>query len=212
MIGTVALLIIDVQNDFCPGGALPVPGGDRVIGPLNRIAARFAASGLPVLASRDWHPATSSHFQEHGGPWPIHCVQGTRGAGFHPELCLPEGVIVLSKGTDPEQDGYSAFEGVTWTGQPLAELLEGYGIDQLYTGGLATDYCVRATVLDALGRGFAVTLLTDAVAGVDLQAGDSRRALEEMTRAGARLTAVDDVELSGPGRSRPAPGPKAACA
>lgn len=186
-----ALLIVDVQNDFCPGGALGVPGGDRVVEPLNRAAERFRAAGLPVFASRDWHPAVTRHFREYGGTWPPHCVQGTTGAGFHPGLRLPAGTLVVSKGTDPGLDSYSAFEGVLEDGTSLASCLERLGVGHIFIGGLATDYCVRSSALDAVRAGLRVTVLTDAVAGVDLEPGDSALAMEEMAKAGVRFATVD---------------------
>lgn len=188
-----ALLIVDVQNDFCPGGALAVPDGDRVLAPLNRAAERFATAGLPILASRDWHPEVTRHFSQFGGPWPAHCVRGTAGAAFHPDLHLPPGTVVLSKGTDPEADGYSAFDGISDSGASLQQILEKLGIEHLYVAGLATDYCVAATARDALGRRFQVTVLTDAVAGVDLHPGDSDRVLKELAAAGAQLATVDKI-------------------
>ena len=193
----MALVIVDVQNDFCPVGALAVPDGDRVAAPLSELAARFAAAGLPVFASRDWHPPDTSHFQPFGGPWPVHCVRDTPGAAFHPELHLPEKAVILSKGMDPAADGYSAFEGTTVHGQNLADLLAADRVQQLVIGGLATEYCVRATVLEALGRGFGVMLLVDAVAGVDLRSGDADRALREMAEAGVRLMSSDALALPG---------------
>lgn len=186
-----ALLLVDIQNDFCPGGALAVPEGDRVIEPANRAAERFATAGLPVLASRDWHPEITRHFRQYGGPWPMHCVRETAGAAFHPGLHLPAGTVVLSKGTDPGADGYSAFEGVSDDGSTLLQILERAGTERLYLVGLATDYCVVSTAREALQMGFAVTILTDAVAGVDLHPGDSDRALEELAAAGAQLATVD---------------------
>lgn len=192
---SMALLLVDVQNDFCPGGALAVPEGDRVIAPLNRAAERFAAAGLPVFASRDWHPPLSNHFQPQGGPWPVHCVQDTAGAALHPDLRLPEQTVLVSKGMDTSADGYSAFDGISAADRPLAELLAENGITHLCVGGLATDYCVRATVLDALQRGLAVTLLLDGIAGVNLQPGYAERAIEEMRAAGARLVRVDELEI-----------------
>jgi len=189
-----ALLIVDVQNDFCPGGALAVPDGDRVAGPLGRAAERFRAAGLPVFASRDWHPAVTTHFREYGGSWPPHCVQGSRGAEFHPALGLPPDTVIISKGAAPDSDSYSAFEGVRTDGATLGSCLAALGVGHLYVGGLATDYCVRSSVLDALQAGLGVTVLTDGVAGVDLKPGDSDRALEEMVRAGARLATVDAIE------------------
>ncbi len=190
-----ALLIVDVQNDFCPNGALPVPDGDRVVEPLNRAAQLFAAAGLPVLASRDWHPPVTKHFRQYGGSWPVHCVQGSEGAAFHPDLRLPPGTVMISKGTDPEWDSYSAFEAVTDKGIQLTALLASLGVRHLYIGGLATDYCVSFTARDALRAGLAVTVLTDAVAGVDVNRGDSARAMEEMKQAGARFSTVDDLIL-----------------
>jgi len=187
---TAALLIVDVQNDFCPGGALPVPNGDRVIEPVNRAIERFAAAGLPILASRDWHLPSTRHFREYGGSWPVHCVQGTDGAAFHPELRLPEETVVLSKGMNPEQDGYSAFEGVSEDGRSLQLVLAALGIEHLYLAGLATDYCILFTAREALRNGLAVTVLTDAVAGVDLTPGASDLALNELNYTGARLATV----------------------
>lgn len=190
---STGLLVVDVQNDFCPGGALAVADGDRVVAPLNRAAAGFAAAGLPVFASRDWHPPDTGHFQIHGGLWPVHCVRDTPGAAYHPELRLPETTIHLTKGFDERLDGYSAFDGVDAVGAPLAALLAARGINHLCIGGLATDYCVRASVLDALGRGIRVTVLVDAIAGVDLKPGDSERALAEMRAAGAVLRTVEQA-------------------
>ena len=195
-----ALLIVDVQNDFCPGGALQVHDGDRVVGPINRAALCFAAAGLPILASRDWHPPVSRHFREFGGVWPVHCVQGTEGADFYPALRLPEGAVVLSKGTNPEQDGYSAFEGATDDGRPLAAVLKERGVRYLYICGLATDYCVLSTTREALASGFGVTVLTDAVAGVDLLPGASASAIEEMKNAGARLATVAGLQAAATGK------------
>ncbi len=193
-----ALIIVDVQNDFCPGGSLAVAGGDRVAAPLARLAARFAAAGLPVFASRDWHPPDTAHFQDAGGPWPVHCVRDTPGAELHPDLVLPPEAVILSKGVDPQADGYSAFEARDEAGRDLVELLRAAGVDHLLVGGLATDYCVRATVLAALARGLRVSLLTDAVAGVNVQPGDADRAIEEMVAAGAQLTTTDQVTVNGP--------------
>jgi len=180
-----ALLLVDVQNDFCPGGALPVPEGDRVIPVLNRLIQRFKAAGRPVYASRDWHPPDTSHFRSQGGPWPSHCVAGTAGAALHPALRVPPGTIVVSKGQDRRDDGYSAFEGTTDEGRTLADDLRARGISALYVGGLATDWCVRATVLDARRARLPVTVVVDGSAGIDPEG--SRRALAEMKQAGADL-------------------------
>ncbi|MRR05489.1 MAG: bifunctional nicotinamidase/pyrazinamidase [Deltaproteobacteria bacterium] len=187
-----ALLIEDLQNDFCSGGALAVPGGDEVIPVLNRYIDLFLGQDLPVFASRDWHPAESSHFSDYGGIWPVHCVQGSDGARFHPELNLPDAVVVISKGMDPAEDGYSSFEAFSDEGKSFSESLEEIGVRHLFVGGLATDYCVRNTVLEALKKGFLVTLLIDAIRGVDLKPGDSESALREMVLAGAVVTCLGD--------------------
>jgi nicotinamidase/pyrazinamidase len=188
-----ALVIVDVQNDFCPGGALAVPGGDAVVPVLNRYAARFRERGAPVFASRDWHPPRTRHFKDFGGVWPPHCVQETCGAAFHPELQLPEGTEVVSKGMDPEQDAYSVFQAETADGMPFAAALGERGVQRLFVGGLATDYCVKATVLDALKEGFEVVLLADAVGAVDVTPGDGERALAAMQAAGAVPAHVGDL-------------------
>jgi nicotinamidase/pyrazinamidase len=188
-----ALLIVDVQNDFCPGGALAIRDGDRVIAPLNAAAQLFSAASLPILASRDWHPPQTPHFRDFGGTWPIHCVAGTTGAAFHPDLRLPPETIILAKGSDPALDGYSAFEGVSADGVPLAEFLVQLGVQRLYIGGLATDYCILATTLEARQRGLAVTVLSDAIAGVELAPGDVARALARIAEAGTQLVSVADL-------------------
>lgn len=188
-----ALLVVDVQVDFCPGGSLAVPDGDQVLAPLNRYLGLFSELGSTVFVSRDWHPPTSKHFRGNGGNWPPHCIQGTAGAAFHPRLRLPEGTIVVSKGMADWDDGYSAMAGVTENGTQLTMLLRRMALDRLYVGGLATDYCVKQTVLEALKEGFAVTLLTDAIRGVDLEPGDSQRALKAMLEAGAEEASFDSV-------------------
>ena len=171
-----ALIAVDVQHDFLPGGALGVPGGDAVVAPLVA-AARDAAL---VVKTRDNHPAGHCSFTEQGGTWPPHCVAGTHGAELHPDIAALPGPLI-DKATTLEADAYSGFDGTD-----LADLLREAGITHVLVGGLATDYCVKATVLDALGAGFDVTVLCDAVASVEVQAGDGERALEEMKRAGAR--------------------------
>ncbi|MBU5636293.1 nicotinamidase [Geomonas sp. Red69] len=200
-----ALLVVDVQLDFCPGGALAVPEGDQVVPPLNRYLELFKQSSAPVFASRDWHPAQSKHFKEQGGVWPPHCVQGSAGAEFHPGLLLPEGTIVISKGMSSWDNGYSALQGVTENGTPFAMLLRRMEMDRLYVGGLATDYCVKESVLEALKEGFAVTVLTDAIRGVEVEPGDSERALQEMWGAGAEQATFASVrgDLQAKVASRP---------
>lgn len=192
------LLIIDVQNDFCEGGALPVPDGDEVVPVLNRYIRRFTESGRPVFASRDWHPSQSSHFESGGGQWPPHCVRGTEGAEFHPELALPDDTVIISAGTDPDEDGYSAFEGDDPRGLALEASLRERGVRRVFIGGLATDYCVRASALDARDKGLEVVLLTDAVRGIDVNPGDVDRALAEMREAGVVAATFDDLDRLDP--------------
>lgn len=180
------LLVVDVQNDFCPGGALAVDAGDGVIPQINLWVRRAVQAGCSVVASRDWHPADHLSFTDHGGDWPAHCISGTRGAEFHPDLELPDGVLVVSKAASADRESYSAFDG---TG--LAEQLRARGISRVVVGGLALDYCVKATVLDAVVEGFEVRLLRHATRAVDVHPGDGQRALEEMLRAGVR---IDEVE------------------
>jgi nicotinamidase/pyrazinamidase len=176
---TDALIIVDVQNDFCPGGALPIEEGDRVVPVLNRWIEVAGESGARIVASRDWHPADHISFRERGGPWPAHCVQNTRGAELRSDLTLPENVLLLSKGTTPDRDDYSDFE---MTG--LADELKKNGVRRVWVGGLAQDVCVRATVLDALKEGFEVHLIKDATRPVNAVPGAGPRALEEMRAAG----------------------------
>jgi len=188
-----ALLVVDVQNDFCPGGSLAVPDGDQVVPVLNRYIARFTSAGAPVFACRDWHPTWTKHFQAYGGAWPPHCVQGTPGAAFHPALALPREAVVFSKGMDPEQDAYSAFQAEDPGGRPLASVLKERGVQRLFVGGLATDYCVRDSALDARRHGFEVVVLANAARAVEVKPGDGERALGAMREAGARLVTVEDA-------------------
>ena len=187
-----ALIIVDVQNDFCPGGALAVAQGDGVVAPLNRYIDRFAGAGLPIFASRDWHPEKTTHFKDFGGVWPVHCVQGSYGAEFHRALKLGGEATVVSKGMAADADSYSSFDAVDGAGADLADLLKREGVTRIFVGGLATDYCVKQTVLDGRKLGFEVVLLKDAVRGVDVAPGDSERALREMLDAGAQ--AVDGFD------------------
>ena len=193
MSSSPALLIVDVQNDFCPGGALPVRDGDQVVPVLRRAAQRFTAFGWPVYASRDWHPADSAHFAGQGGTWPVHCVQGSEGARLREDLELPSSAMIVTKGRARHDDGYSAIVGEVSGRGSLLEDLQARRVTHLYVGGLATDYCVKHTVLDALDQGFAITVLTDAIRPVDVQPGDGERALEEMVAAGARLGTSNDL-------------------
>ena len=177
-----ALIVVDVQNDFCPGGSLAVASGDEVVAPLNELAKQFLDRGEPVFKTRDWHPARTKHFAAYGGTWPIHCVQGTRGAQFHADLIDDPRITIISKGTDESADGYSGFDGTN-----LAQLLREEGVAEVWVGGLATDYCVKHTVLDARREGFEVTALADAMRAVNLNPNDGRQAIEEMRAAGAEI-------------------------
>jgi nicotinamidase/pyrazinamidase len=177
-----ALIVIDVQNDFLPGGALAVAHGDEVLPPLNDAIRAFTLAARPIFASRDWHPADHCSFKARGGPWPPHCVAGTPGAEFAHALALPASAIVVSKATTADADAYSAFGGTD-----LAAQLRRRSVSRVVVGGLATDYCVLNTVLDARAEGFEVLLLADAVRAVEVTPGDGERALARMERAGARL-------------------------
>ncbi|MGZ5119274.1 MAG: nicotinamidase [Burkholderiales bacterium] len=184
-----ALLIIDVQRDFLPGGALAVPAGDAVIPVLNRYIALAERHGIPIVASRDWHPRNHCSFRP-GGPWPPHCIAQTEGAQFSPDLRLPRDAIIVSKATDESADAYSAFQG---TG--LAVDLRARGVQRLWIGGLATDYCVLSTVLDARKEGFDVFLLEDASRPVEVHTGDGARAVTRMRDAGAVPISYTKVSL-----------------
>ena len=178
-----ALIVVDVQRDFLPGGALAVARGDEVVAPLNRAMRAFERAARPVFASRDWHPADHCSFRARGGPWPPHCVAGTPGAEFAAGLQLPRSAVVISKAESPEADAYSAFGGTD-----LAQQLARRGVRRVYVGGLATDYCVLNTVLDARAAGLEVVVLGDAVRAVELTPGDGERAMAKMEQAGARLS------------------------
>jgi nicotinamidase/pyrazinamidase len=191
-----ALLIVDFQNDFIPGGALPVEGGNEIAEPINAIADRFEF----VVATRDWHPIDHGSFEgveidpakwqgmDPPGIWPVHCVQGTPGAELYAGLDRSKVDQVVDKAQDRFTQGYSSFHGGN-----LAEVLHERGVDHVYVAGLATDYCVKNTVLDAIGEGFGATLVTDAIRGIDVQAGDSARAIEAMREAGADVTTSEEL-------------------
>jgi nicotinamidase/pyrazinamidase len=188
-----ALIVVDVQNDFCPGGALAVENGDEVVPVLNRYIERFVALRLPIFATRDWHPVKTTHFKAYGGVWPVHCVQGTHGAEFHPDLKLTPEITIVSAGMAADEDGYSGFLGRDSSGRSLAALLRDRGVERLLIGGLATDYCVKHTVLDGIQEGFQVMLIGDAVRGVNLNPGDSEQAIKEMSAAGAIVVRGNDA-------------------
>lgn len=181
-----ALIVVDVQNDFCPGGTLAVAAGDQVVAPLNKLIEEFLERGEPVFKSRDWHPEKTHHFQAYGGTWPIHCVRNTKGAEFHPDLIDDMHIRVVSKGLG-DTDCYSAFDETD-----LALQLRRLGVEEVWVGGLATDYCVKSTVLDALKEGFRVKALEDAMRAVELKPGDGDRAIAEMRNAGAEVVDTDE--------------------
>jgi nicotinamidase/pyrazinamidase len=183
-----ALVVVDVQNDFLPGGALGIRGGDEILPALNRCLGHFHRLGLPVFATRDWHPPDHCSFAPQGGPWPVHCVAGTPGAEFAPGLRLPPDTGVIDKATRPEREAYSTLEGTD-----LGRRLRTAGVGRLFIGGLATDYCVLNTVRDAVRIGFAVVVLSDAIRAVDVEPGDGARAIAEMQQLGAHFIEVDRV-------------------
>lgn len=185
-----ALIVVDVQNDFCPGGALAVAHGDEVVVPLTRQIEQFLSRGEPVFKSRDWHPPKTKHFADYGGVWPVHCVQNTKGAEFHPDLLNDIHIRVISKGLG-DTDCYSAFDETD-----LDLQLRRLGVNEVWVGGLATDYCVKNTVLDALRKGYKVKALKDAMRAVDVQPGDGERAIEAMKAAGAEIVNTTEAELS----------------
>ncbi len=180
-----ALILVDVQNDFLPGGSLAVPHGDAVVPVLNQYIACFRKHGLPIFATRDWHPENHCSFCAQGGPWPVHCVAGTHGADFSPVLHVPADARIVSKAGQPEKDAYSGFDGTD-----LHDALQEVGIVRLFVGGLATDYCVLSTVQDALRLGYRVFLLADAVRAVNVNEGDDMRAMADMRAAGAVVIRV----------------------
>src|SRR5579884_385294 len=179
-----ALIVVDVQNDFLPGGALAVPGGGRVIEPINRIMPRFSY----VVGTRDWHPREHPHFIEHGGPWPYHCLQDTAGAQFAAKLDTSRFDEVVNKSAARHTHGYSAFDDTD-----LAQRLRARGVARVFVAGLATDYCVRATALAALDGGFEVTVITDAIAAVNVKCTDEADALREMASRGIRFATTDQL-------------------
>lgn len=182
-----ALVVVDVQKDFCPGGALAVREGDKVVPVLNKYIEKFRKAGAPIIFTRDWHPSSHSSFRDQGGPWPQHCIRNTQGAKFHPDLAKPRPEEIVSK-ADKKDEAYSFFQGTE-----LAGKLRQRGIRRLLVGGLATDYCVKETVLDGLKYGFEVYHLDDASRGVNVKPDDSERALQEMTAKGAKRITLQDL-------------------
>ena len=183
-----ALLIVDVQNDFLPGGKLAVPEGDEIVPVLSHYIERFARKGLVVCATREWHPEGHCSFKESGGSWPQHCISDTHGADFPPGLKLPDSAIVVSRASLPAPDSYSGFEGTDLTG-----VFSSHKVKRLFVGGLATDYCVLNTVTDALSLGFEVCLMIDAIKAVNVHPGDGKVAVLEMLRRGAQPVTLADI-------------------
>ena len=183
-----ALLLVDMQNDFFPGGSLAVPEADDIVSPANRYIKIFIEKGLPVLFSRDWHPENHVSFKYKGGLWPSHCVAGTKGAGFHPLLNIPDNAKVISKAVEDKMDAYSGFQGTDLD----SHLISG-NIKRIFIGGLATEYCVKNSVLDALGLGYKVFLLCDVIRAVDVEPGDGQKAVEEMKENGAFTITLETI-------------------
>jgi nicotinamidase/pyrazinamidase len=191
-----ALVLVDIQNDFCPGGALAVAEGDETVGVANSLMPHFPL----IISTQDWHPINHVSFKERGGPWPPHCVQGTQGAALHPALNRTRIAHYFFKASSVDNDAYSEFEGTDDKGRSLDEVLRSYDVTRLYIVGLATDYCVRATVLDGVSRGYQVYVCTDGVRAVNVDARDGEKALEEMSSAGVHLVTSAEIlqsELAG---------------
>lgn len=186
-----ALIVTDIQMDFLMGGALPVKEGNQVIPVLNEYLKIFKNVNAKIVASRDWHPQNHMSFKTHGGPWPVHCVQNTQGANFHPALKLPEGTIIVSKATDPTKEAYSVFDSTD-----LADTLKTLGVTNVFVGGLATEYCILNTVLDAIKLGFGAVVLADATRGINVETNDVNKALDVMMKNGAKQATLDNFPES----------------
>ena len=182
-----ALIVVDVQNDFCPGGSLAVSHGEEVIPPLNKLIREFLDRGEPVYKTRDWHPPQTNHFAAYGGVWPFHCVQNTSGAEFHRDLFDDPRITVISKGIDDTADGYSGFDSTN-----LGALLREEGVEEIWVGGLATDYCVKQTVIDGVRQGFKVKALADAMRAVNVHPDDGAKAVQAMRDVGAEIVGNAD--------------------
>ena len=185
---TDALIVVDIQNCFCPGGELPVKEGDKIIPIINRYIHKFQKAGAKIYATRDWHPPDHKSFKEYGGIWPPHCLKGSKGAEFRSDLKLPEETTVISTGDEASVEGYSGFDHTN-----LERKLKEDGVDRVFIGGLATDYCVKYTVLDALEKSFEVVLLIDAIKGVNRKPGDAERAVGEMVEKGAKKATLSEI-------------------
>lgn len=185
-----ALLLVDVQSDFFPGGDLPAPCADTIIEPVNRLIEMTRRNSLPVFATRDWHPENHCSFKEQGGPWPRHCVQGSEGAAFHPRIKMPPDVTVISTADTPDEEAYSGFKGTD-----LFRLLKDRDVSTLIVGGLVTEVCVKETVLDALERGFDVIVIEEAISAIDASPGDGENAIKEMKHNGASIISIEELKL-----------------
>jgi nicotinamidase/pyrazinamidase len=184
-----ALILVDVQNDFCPGGALAVNEGDQIVPAVNRLIPEFPL----VISTQDWHPKNHISFKEQGGPWQPHCVQGTRGAELHSDLKTDTIAHYFRKASSPDKDDYSEFAGKDDRGRSLDEVLRSHGVKKLYAVGLATDYCVLETVIDGLRHGYEVYAVTDAMRAVNVNPADGEQALQKMAGNGAHLVTTDEV-------------------
>jgi nicotinamidase/pyrazinamidase len=188
-----ALILVDIQNDFCPNGALAVTEGDLIVPIVNRLISRFPL----VISTQDWHPANHISFKAQGGQWPPHCVQGTTGAALHPDLKTDAIALYFRKASSPDKDDYSEFAGKDEQGRSLDEVLKGYGVKKIYVVGLATDYCVLETVLDGLKYGYEVYAVTDAMRAVNVNPDDGEKALYKMVSSGAHLVTSEVIDLAG---------------
>ncbi|MGD9976656.1 MAG: bifunctional nicotinamidase/pyrazinamidase [Bacteroidales bacterium] len=186
-----ALIVVDVQNDFCSDGALAVNDGELIIDTVNELVRRFELEDMPIIFTRDWHPANHISFRDYGGIWPVHCVAGTKGAEIHQNIYFPSVSILVSKASLPESEAYSGFQG---TG--LASTLHDLGVEHLVVAGLATDYCVKNTVIDALTLGFSVDVVLEGVRAVNVNPNDGQVALDEMQTRGARMLHFSDLSVN----------------
>jgi nicotinamidase/pyrazinamidase len=188
------LLIVDIQNDFLPGGALGVKEGNEIIDPVNRAVQIFLQNRLPVLYSRDWHPPNHCSFLAYGGPWPPHCIRDTAGAAFSAEMAMPKAPLVFSKGINAEMEQYSAFDAVDEGGSPLRQILQRFRVKRVFIGGLATDYCVLNSAIDLLKAGYDVVVLRDACRAVNVDPTDGEKAFDRMIAEGAKTMTTEDFD------------------
>ena len=184
-----ALIIVDVQNDFCDNGSLPVPNAEQIIPGINKIIEYFHSSFLPVYATRDWLPIDHCSFKSNGGLWPMHCVQQTKGSQIHPELLIDNRVTIIDKGADKDKEAYSGFDGTDFSQE-----LRKKNISKVIITGLATDYCINWTTIGALNNGFSATVISDLIRGIDLKPGDCKNAINEMSKSGAKF--INSFELN----------------